>query len=284
MKRILPALLAAMLSVATSAPAFDLGSLDPSKLADLVKKGIESSQPVPEEKEIQMGRDISAGLLGAAPLVDDPQLQTYVNQVGRWLALQSERPDLPWTFGVIDTETVNAFATPGGYIFITKGLFLMLRNEAELAGVLSHELVHVVQRHHLQAIRKQLRTSMATDAASMLVEYDDQMVDALVGAGMQLYARGLDRSDEFEADRMGVVIAARGGYDPYGLPAMLLTLNAMGGDDQNLAFMFSTHPPTTDRLALLDEEMGGRMDRYSGGAVDSEQFTKIQERLRVAAQ
>ena len=89
---------------------------------------MKSFSDVPEEKEIQIGKDLSAGLLGSTPLVDDPVVQNYVNRIGRWLAMQTERPELPWTFAVIDTDTVNAFAAPGGYVFVTRGLFLMLRN------------------------------------------------------------------------------------------------------------------------------------------------------------
>lgn len=273
----------ALLGAALPVTAFDLGSLDPTKIADILTKGIKSMQDMPESREVEIGRDLSANLLGAKGLVPDEPLQIYVNEVGLWLAMQTERPDLPWTFAVIDTETANAFAAPGGYVFITKGLFLMLRNEAELAGVLGHEIAHVVRRHHLSALQKQLQLSAAADAASILAESNRETVDVLVGAGMQLYSRGLDRDDEFEADRMGVVIAARGGYDPYGLPAMLLTLHGMSADDASLAFMFSTHPPTADRLGMLDSEMAGRMDRYSGGAVEADRFIAMQKRLRVAA-
>ena len=212
--------------------------------------------------------------------VDDAAVQNYVNRIGRWLALQTERPDLPWTFAVIDTDTVNAFAAPGGYIFVTRGLFLMLRNEAELAGVVGHEISHVVRRHHLVAIEKQLRRDLASDVAGMLVDYDSEMVDALVGAGMELYSKGLDRDDEFEADRMGVVVAARSGYDAFGLPAMLLILYDRNENDQNLSFLFSTHPPTGDRLARLDSEMQGRMDKYSGAVGQTKRFQEIQSRLR----
>lgn len=260
--------------------SFDLGSLDPLKVTDILIKGVKSFGDVPEDKEIQIGKDLSAGLLGATPLVDDPVAQNYVNQIGRWLAFQTERPDLPWTFAVIDTDTVNAFAAPGGYVFVTRGLFLMLRNEAELAGVIGHEISHVLRRHHLVAIEKQLRASLATDMAGTLVEYDSEMVDALVGAGMQLYGKGLDRDDEFEADRMGVVVAARSGYDAYGLPAMLMTLHSRSENDQNLTFLFSTHPPTVDRLEQLDQEMQGRMDQYSGAAGQTKRFQEIQKRLR----
>jgi len=268
---------------ASSSPSFDLGSLDPLKVTEMLTKGVKSFQEVPEEKEIQIGKDLSAGLLGATPLVDDPAVQGYVNQIGRWLALQTERPDLPWTFAVIDTDTVNAFAAPGGYVFVTRGLFLMLRNEAELAGVIGHEISHVLRRHHLVALQKQMRASLATDVSGMFVDYDSEMVDVLVGAGMQLYAKGLDREDEFEADRMGVVVAARSGYDAYGLPAMLMTLNSRSQSDQNLTFLFSTHPPTVDRLGELDREMQGRMDQYSGAAGQTQRFLDMQKRLRADA-
>jgi predicted Zn-dependent protease len=255
-------------------------SLDPLKLTEIVAKGLKSFGDVPEEKEIRIGKDLSASLLGATPLVDDAAVQNYVNRIGRWLALQTERPDLPWTFAVIDTDTVNAFAAPGGYIFVTRGLFLMLRNEAELAGVVGHEISHVVRRHHLVAIEKQLRRDLASDVAGMLVDYDSEMVDALVGAGMELYSKGLDRDDEFEADRMGVVVAARSGYDAFGLPAMLLILYDRNENDQDLSFLFSTHPPTGDRLARLDSEMQGRMDKYSGAVGQTKRFQDIQSRLR----
>lgn len=264
----------------SSLSSFDLGSLDPLKVTEILTKGVKSFGDVPEDKEIQMGRDLSAGLLGATPLVDDAPVQGYVNHIGRWLAMQTERPDLPWTFAVIDTDTVNAFAAPGGYVFVTRGLFLMLRNEAELAGVIGHEISHVLRRHHLVAIEKRMRASLATDVAGMMVEYDSEMVDALVGAGMEIYGKGLDRDDELEADRMGVVVAARSGYDPYGLPAMLLTLYERGEADQNLAFLFSTHPPTIDRLEQLDREMQGRMEEFSGAAGQTERFKSMQARLR----
>ena len=277
MLRVRTVVAVALLAWASSLPSFDF---DPLKITEILTKGVKSFSEVPEEKEIQIGKDLSAGLLGTTPLVDDAVVQTYVNQLGRWLAMQTERPNLPWTFAVIDTDTVNAFAAPGGYVFVTRGLFLMLRNEAELAGVIGHEISHVVRRHHLVAVEKQLQASLATDVAGLLVDYDSEMVDALVGAGMEVYAKGLDREDEFEADRMGVVVAARSGYDPYGLPAMLMTLYSRSEEDQNLAFLFSTHPPTGDRLSHLDREMAGHMEQFSGAAGQTQRFQDMQKRLR----
>ena len=264
----------------SSLSSFELGGFDPLKITEILAKGVKSFSDVPEEKEIQIGKDLSAGLLGSTPLVDDPAVQNYVNQIGRWLALQTERPNLPWTFAVIDTDTVNAFAAPGGYVFVTRGLFLMRRNEAELAGVMGHELSPVLRRHHLVAVEKRLRARLVTDVTGMLMDYDSETGDVLVGAGMELYGKGLDREDEFEADGMGVVVAARSGYDAYGLPAMLMTLYNSSENDQNLTFLFSTHPPTVDRLENLDREMQGRMDQYSGAAGQTKRFQEMRKRLR----
>jgi len=108
-----------------------------------------------KEEEIALGREITGNLLGAAPLVKDEALQKYVNSVGRWVASQSERPDLPWHFGVIESDDLNAFAAPGGYVMITKGLYRKMSNEAQLAGVLGHEIGHVVAKHQLKVLQKQ---------------------------------------------------------------------------------------------------------------------------------
>ena len=104
-------------------------------------------------EEIALGREITGNLLGAAPLVKDEALQKYINSVGRWVASQSDRPDLPWHFGVIESDDLNAFAAPGGYVMVTKGLYRKLTNEAQLAGVLGHEIGHIVKKHQLKVYK-----------------------------------------------------------------------------------------------------------------------------------
>jgi predicted Zn-dependent protease len=106
------------------------------------------------EEEVQIGRRLAGNLLGAAPLAKDERLQRYVNRVGRWVASQGERPDLKWHFGVLESADVNAFALPGGYVFITQGLFDLMSDEAELAGVLGHEIAHVMLQHHLKVLKQ----------------------------------------------------------------------------------------------------------------------------------
>lgn len=265
-----------LLLAAVPASAFDLNLLNLNKVGSLLGK-IKDVQEVDEKGEIRIGQGVAANLLGAAPLVADMRMQKYVNQLGRWLALQTERPDLSWHFGVLDSPNVNAFAAPGGYIFITKGLLLKLRNEAELAGVLAHEIAHVLRRHHLNAIQKGAQAGIAADVLSLATQNNQHSaaLDKVINAGTELYARGLDKDDEFEADRMGVIIAARAGYDPYALPAVLQTLEAMNPQDSGLALMFKTHPTPASRLELLDKAMQTSLDKYAGQPTLAARFEKF---------
>ena len=265
-----------LLLAAVPASAFDLNLLNLNKVGSLLGK-IKDVQEVDEKGEIRIGQGVAANLLGAAPLAADMRMQKYVNQLGRWLALQTERPDLSWHFGVLDSPNVNAFAAPGGYIFITKGLLLKLRNEAELAGVLAHEIAHVLRRHHLNAIQKGAQAGIAADVLSLATQNNQHSaaLDKVINAGTELYARGLDKDDEFEADRMGVIIAARAGYDPYALPAVLQTLEAMNPQDSGLALMFKTHPTPASRLELLDKAMQTSLDKYAGQPTLAARFEKF---------
>jgi predicted Zn-dependent protease len=238
--------------------------LDLNRLVDTAKNVVKASSDIGEPEEIDIGRDLAARLLGAAPLARDENLQRYVNRVGRWLAAQTERPDLPWHFGVLDAPQLNAFATPGGNVFVTRGLVERMKSESELAGVLAHEIAHVLRKHHLKAIQKSAQTALAGEALNQALK--DKRADVrekLVSFGGEMYSRGLDKSDELEADRLGVVIAARGGYDSYGLVAVLQTLQAMNAQDSALALMFKTHPAPGERLAALGETMQPTLDAYA---------------------
>ncbi|HZO01164.1 MAG TPA: M48 family metallopeptidase [Burkholderiales bacterium] len=271
------AIIAVVLLAATSVAQaqFRLPSLDINKMVDTVKNVGKAVKEIDEPEEIAIGKDVASRLVGAAPLVPNPALQRYVNQVGRWLAAQTERPDLPWQFGVLDHSNVNAFAVPGGTIFITRGLLEKMRSEAELAGVLGHEIVHVLRKHHLKAIQKGAQTALAGDAASVaLRDRAGPARDKLISLGTELYSRGLDKSDEFEADRLGIVIAARAGYDAYGLPSVLQTLQAMSAQDSAVALMFKTHPAPGERLDSIGEKMQPVLDTYSGQAQLADRFLR----------
>ncbi len=229
-------------------------------------------------QEAIIGAEAGAVLVGAVHPVKNAKLQRYVNEVGRWVALHTERPDIPWRFGVLDTATVNSFAAPGGYVLITRGMLSQLRNEAELAGVLAHETVHVVEKHYLKAVQKNAGLDLALDLVGSAAKADRNQLAKLSNGFKELYARGLDKDDEFEADRKGVIIATRAGYDPYGLPAVLQSLDAMrkNGD---LAYLFATHPAPDDRLTRI-EELGPAVDRYAGQPVLAERFLSRAGRRR----
>jgi len=268
-------LLAGLAFAAAAHAQFRLPSLDINKMVDTVKNVGKAVKDIDEPEEIAIGRDVASRLLGAAPLVADARMQRYVNHVGRWVAAQTERADLPWHFGVLDSPNVNAFAVPGGTIFITRGLLDRMRNEAELAGVLGHEVAHVLRKHHLKAIQKGAQTALAGDAMSAaLRDRAGPARDKLIAFGTEMYSRGLDKSDELEADRLGVVIAARAGYDAYGLPSVLQTLQAMNAQDSALALMFKTHPAPGERLDALGEKMQPVLDAYSRQPQLGERFVQ----------
>lgn len=255
-----------------AAPAW--AQLDIGRLIDYGRKAVdagtklkEANRDFTQDEEVQLGEGITATMLGAAPLSRDANLQRYVNRVGRWVALHSDRPDLPWTFGVIDTRTVNAFAMPGGTILVSKGLIDQLASESELAGALAHEVAHVVLKHQLAAIQASMSSDVWSDVAK------DAAGEAINRRGGDLFGlkskvanlgidsvkngiflRPLDRSMEYEADRMGVILATRAGYDPYGLPGVLEVLGTMKGDGSGIDIM-ATHPAPSDRLAELEKLM-----------------------------
>ncbi|MFA5321632.1 MAG: M48 family metalloprotease [Smithella sp.] len=227
------------------------------------------------EEEIQIGREITGNLLGASALVKDNALQKYVNQVGRWVANQSERVDLPWHFGVIESEDINAFAAPGGYVVITKGLYRKLENEAQLAGVLSHEIAHVVRSHHLKLLQKTQLLDLGAGLLGKQVGKDNQIIQKVIGSGAEICARSLDKSAEFEADRMGVTLTTRAGYEPYGLPEVLQTIGQTGKDENSVALLFKTHPHPDDRLVKLDDAISDRLDKIKNGKTLDARFYKL---------
>jgi predicted Zn-dependent protease len=256
--------------------ALCVGPVNGFDLGEALKQGVEQAAQgdvhlggYSEQEETAIGRQIAGSLLGAAPLVKDKALQKYVNHVGRWVASQSERPDLDWHFGVIESNDLNAFAAPGGYIFVTRGLYRLLQNEAELAGVLAHEIGHVIRQHHL----KVLQQSQLVDVGAKLLAKksgDNEKIRQLIGSGAEIVSRSLDQNAEFEADRIALVLAARAGYDAFGLPEVLQQIGHSGkADSSSVALLFKTHPHPDERLARLDEAVDSRFDRLKGQTLAS---------------
>lgn len=227
------------------------------------------------QEERQLGQQIAGNLLGVAPLVNDPALQRYVNRVGRWVALQSERPDLTWHFGVVASEDINAFAAPGGYVLVTQGLYRKLDNEAQLAGVLGHEIGHVIRKHHLELLRQSQLVSAIGGLLAKKVKDDNQLVQNIIGNGAEIVARSLDKGAEYEADRIGMVLAARAGYDAYGLPTVLQEIGHVSAGDSRVALLFKTHPHPVDRFDRLAEAVGDRLDGLPPGGIGEQGFYRL---------
>jgi predicted Zn-dependent protease len=205
-----------------------------------------------EKDEATMGRSIAYTITNTYPVSHDPQLTAYVNYIGHTLADVSQKPDRHYIFGVLDTETVGAYSAPDGYIFITKGTIKFAHDEAELAGVIGHELTHVLKQHGLHAVQAEMTKSgllrIGTAAAGV-----EQAMPALDAAGDVITKNGYDKPQEFEADKGAVYLLITAGYDPnsfLNFVKRLDTQQASGGG------MMSTHPGTHERIGKIAQEIG----------------------------
>ncbi|OUL57952.1 M48 family metalloprotease [Pseudoalteromonas ulvae] len=257
-----------------------ISSLDVGALVDS-GTALWDAHQIDEPQEIQLGQNMSAALLGTRPLSDNRELNIYVNQVGHLLASHSERPHLPWRFGVINSSAINAFAAPGGYVFITTAMLTELNDEAELAAVLAHEIIHVTAMHHLKhlqdhALRNALTETVFVSAhayqsntgASASKQQYRQWAKTITDSAHELYTQGLSREDEFFADQQALNLVVKAGYDPFAMLANLQRLAAIAPDDSALALLYQTHPTANERLQQLFEKMGS-FETISGQSLAS---------------
>jgi predicted Zn-dependent protease len=205
-----------------------------------------------EAQEIQIGQEQDVQVRQQMGVYDDQPLQSYVANVGLKLAHTSERPNLPWHFTVVDQPAVNAFALPGGYIYITRGILPYLGSEAQLAGVLGHEIGHVTARHAASQYSRQVGAGLGLLIGSILVPEARPFAD-IGQAGLSVLFLKYSRDDEAQADSLGVRYAARAGWDPEGVPRMLTTLGRIesASDTHGVPNWLATHPPAPDRLSRV---------------------------------
>ncbi len=209
-----------------------------------------------EQQEIAMGQEADPAIVAQMGLYPDEEWQTYIQELGSSLAAQSERPDLPWTFRVIDDPIVNAFALPGGFIYVTRGILTHFNSEAELASVLGHEIGHVTGRHGAERMSKAQLAGVGLMAAAIAVpEARDYLGYAEQGIGLLFLKFG--RDDEREADDLGLRYMTRGDYWPDEMPKVFLTLqrvSAAQGGGRIPAWM-STHPDPGNRAQRISEQI-----------------------------
>jgi hypothetical protein len=202
-----------------------------------------------EAEERQIGEDVSEKIRQRFGVAQDPEVHKYVALVGMMVARASSRPDLDWTFVVLDTDGVNAFASPGGLVHITRGALGLIRNEAELAGVLAHEIAHVSEKHTINAIQKGRMVQAGTSATlSDRAPFLDQVASR---AYEMVLENNFDRNDELGADRVGVGLAQRAGYAPGGLGGFLTLLAERNQAQAERNGLFASHPETTERVERI---------------------------------
>ena len=251
--------LSAAFLVSVAAPAHaQLGGLGKikagaDKAADAKQKA--DKMHINEKDERQIGEQTSLSLRTRFGVVQDAKVTKYVTLVGSALAQASERPNLDWKFIVLDTDAVNAFATPGGFIHVTRGLLGFCKSEAELAGVLGHEITHVTAKHTVHFIEHSNQISIGSDAAATKEGGITAAAAAELGpkVGHFLLDNQYDQAQEDQADEVGVQLANKLGYDPHGLEDVLKRLDARNSGRNDKNGWFSSHPATKDRIANVQK-------------------------------
>ena len=198
--------------------------------------------------EQKLGAAVSERIRQRYGVVQDPAIHRYVSLVGGVLAAASSRPNLDWQFIVLDTDGVNALAAPGGYVHITRGALSLMKSEAELADVLGHEIVHITEKHTIKAIQKGKGAQIAAEESGA---GNNAIFSQLVERATNAVMAGFGRGEELEADKKGIALASKAGYDPGQLAAFLTTLTDRNKASTEKQGLFASHPEMKERLEKL---------------------------------
>jgi len=223
--------------------------------------------------ERKLGEEVSAKLRQDFGVYQDKDVARYVSLVGTVLAQSSSRPQLDWQFIVLDTDGVNAFASPGGIVHITRGALGLLKNEAELAGVLGHEITHITAKHTVSAIQKNRVVSLTAGEVGGSGGLAQSVVSKLAEAAYKnIISNAFDRDDEVESDRVGIGLASRAGYAPAALADVLKRLEDRNRNQEQANGMFASHPLITDRLANIAKAV--KNEKLTGSATVASRYKK----------
>jgi predicted Zn-dependent protease len=212
---------------------------------------------VSQQQEVEMGQQYAQQIDAQLPIVTDPEINRYVNVLGDSIAMLADARELTWTFRVVDSPEVNAFAVPGGFIYINRGLIERAQSMSQVAGVLGHEIGHVTRRHSVKQMQKQQGANVGVTLACVLTRVcNGQAAGTLINvAGGAVFAK-FSRSDEAEADAEGVKNVVRAGIDPHGIPEMFqILLDERQTNPGALEAWFSTHPMEEDRIAATNAQI-----------------------------
>ncbi len=225
-----------------------------------------------DQQERQIGDQVSTNLRNKYGVLQDAEVTKYVSLVGTVLAQASSRPNLDWKFVVLDTDGVNAFAAPGGFVHITRGLLGLVKNEAELAGVLGHEITHVTAKHTVRYIQQGKMVKLTADEAGS-GSYQSYVVAKASEKAYHLILDGeFSRDDENEADKVGVQLANKLGYAPSGLVDVLKKIDARNAGREDRNGLFASHPATKDRIAKIEKQI--KDEKLSATATIEARYSK----------
>jgi predicted Zn-dependent protease len=229
-------------------------------------------------EEVSFGREVAARVLARYGLYENPKLMKYVNLVGQVMARTMNRPELEFHFAVLKTDEINAYAAPGGYVFITHGALLMMQDESELAGVIAHEMGHIVEKHVVKELKIKGSDESAAVGLAAMIGGSSQSARAAFSLAVDkamdtLFKDGYKREDERQADKDAVLFCGLSGYEPSGLVKYFERINAARG--KNTKVLDKTHPPLVDRIALLRQTIVQE-------GIDTGNYKKNQERFAEA--
>ncbi|MCE5256533.1 MAG: M48 family metalloprotease [Spirochaetaceae bacterium] len=246
----------------TPAPADDQAALTPEQveiIKSAIRRASEAKLELNPEEEYYVGRAVAAQILASYKPYDCPPLNAYLNKLGQGLALFSSRPELynGYRFIVLDSEEVNAFASPGGHILVTRGLLKLTRSEDELAAVLAHEITHVALRHGLASVEGLRLTDIISEAVisaglasgGKVADFTTAFGNAIAGIAKQIIVSGYSQAYEFEADGEARRIIAAAGYDPQALARLISRLPER--DSEHTSGFAATHPERQTRIDIL---------------------------------
>ena len=238
---------------------------------ELMIRGIQVVQisNMSDTQELELGKAINRELIssGQAKVYSDRSIQNYIDRIGQRLAKNSQRPDIPYTFQVVDDDSINAFATMGGYVYINKGLIAAADNEAELASVIGHEIGHIAGRHGIEQMRDRALSQGLLSATGL-----DRNNALQIGVELAI-ARPNSRADELEADRFGLENMTKASYAPAGILGFMQKLLQRGGSPPSF---LSTHPATDERIRILQQQIDPQTANVGTG-LDSRAY---QNRIR----
>jgi beta-barrel assembly-enhancing protease len=237
---------------------------------------------VTEQREVAIGNQIAMQINAQVPLVQDVPLNLYLNDLGGLIARHSGRPDLMYHFYIVDSPSLNAFALPGGHVYVNRGLIERTRNVSELAGILAHEIGHVAARHGAENLQRQMRTRSMAGAMYQLILGREPLLDQeALNLGGALWAAQNSREDEAEADRLAVDYLVQTGVDPRGILSLFTTLwtEEQQAPATGQVSWFSTHPGTAARLEATRRQIRALPSPARALARDNDSYAAFLRRL-----